>query len=82
MSLSSDLLFFLMFLASVFGVIVVILYICLPFAIYGTKPLIREQNELIRNQNTLLSHIGKSLSKPEPVMPANTIHSNGRIGTN
>lgn len=36
---------------------VVVLWICLPFAVFGVKPLLQRQVELLEQQNELLKQL-------------------------
>jgi hypothetical protein len=39
------------------AVVVLILWICLPFAVFGVKPLLQRQVELLEQQNELLKQM-------------------------
>lgn len=39
------------------AVIVLVLWICLPFAVFGVKPLLQRQVDLLEEQNALLKQL-------------------------
>lgn len=39
------------------AVIVLVLWICLPFAVFGVKPLLQRQVDLLEEQNELLKQL-------------------------
>lgn len=41
-------------LALALGGLVLVLWVCLPFAVFGTKPLLTRQVQLLEEQNALL----------------------------
>lgn len=50
---------------SIFVIAAAILYIFLPFAVYGTKPLLHRQNDLLVKQNKILLAILDEYRGPE-----------------
>lgn len=51
---------------SLLMLVIAILYLFLPFAIFGTKPLIRHQNELLAKQNKILLAMLKDKESETP----------------
>lgn len=59
-------------LAFAFGFIVAILWICMPFAIFGTKPILRELLAEQKKTNKLLEEAAARASKPTDVVLVST----------
>ena len=46
------------------AVLVLVLWVCLPFAVFGVKPVLRRQVELLEQQNELLNALVQRLTPP------------------
>ena len=59
---------FLILIVVLFLLVLTVLWVILPFAIFGTKPRIDQGNKLAHDTNYLLSEIGKELEKQTAIL--------------
>ncbi len=60
---------FLMLIAVLFGIVLSILWILVPFAIFGIKPLLRQLIAEQQRSNALLAQLASNLAPTPPQIP-------------
>ncbi|MBE2211203.1 MAG: hypothetical protein IAE66_06310 [Xanthomonadaceae bacterium] len=60
---------FLILIAVLFGIVLSILWILVPFAIFGIKPLLRQLIAEKQRSNALLAQLASALPPPAPQIP-------------